>query len=60
MMDTDINEQIITPIETRDNLKLVKGKDDPTTFLPLSQKIGGNNNKKVQVNKNDSLGKKSS
>ena len=37
-------------------MKLVKGKDDPTTFLPLSQKLDGNN-KKMEVNRNDSIDK---
>ena len=34
----------------------MKGKDDPTAFLPFSQKLGGNN-RKAEVNRNDSLGK---
>ena len=34
----------------------MKGKDDPTAFLPLSQKLGGNS-KKAEVNRYDSIGK---
>ena len=37
-MDTDQDEQTITPVETRDNLTYIKGKDDCTTFLPLGLK----------------------
>ena len=56
MMDTDVTEETRAPIETRDNLILVKGKDDPTTILPFSQKLGGDS-KKMEVNRKDSLGK---
>ena len=34
----------------------MKGKDDPTTFLPLGPKLGGNNRKDV-INKNETIGK---
>ena len=38
----DINdEEMITPTENKDSLKLVKGRDGSTAFLPISQGLGG-------------------
>ena len=44
------------PSRDQRQFKLIKGEDDPTTFLPLGPKLGGNS-KKSEVNKNGSIDK---
>ena len=56
LMDIDQDGQTISPVETRDNLKLTKGKNGPTTFLPLDPNLGGNN-KGREINKGNNIGK---
>ena len=41
LMDID-DEEMITPTESGEWFKLVKGRDGPTTFLSISQSLGGN------------------
>ena len=41
LMDTDQDKLIITPMDTRGKFKLIRGKNGSATFLPFSQKIGG-------------------
>ena len=40
MMDSDYNRADHNSDRNYGQFKLVKGKDDPTTFLPFSQKLG--------------------
>ena len=40
LMDID-NEEMITPTEREGWSKLVKGRNGPATFLPISQGLGG-------------------
>ena len=41
LMDID-DKEMISPIESGDGFKLVKGRNDPTTFLPIRQSLGRN------------------
>ena len=44
------------PSRDQRQFKLIEGKNDSTTFLPLGPQLGGNS-KKTEVNKNDSIDK---
>ena len=44
------------PSRDQRQFRLIQGKDDPTAFLPLGPKLGGNS-KKSEVNKNVSIDK---
>ena len=52
LMYTDKEELTVTPMEARDNFKLIRGKDGSTTSLPFNQKSGGNDKKVGSVRNN--------
>ena len=54
LMDVDHIGQSISPVETRGKFKLIKGKNGPTTFLPLGSNLGGNN-KGREINKSNNI-----
>ena len=56
LIESDQDKQTISAVQTRDNFKLIKGKNDSTAFLPLGPKLG-RNSKKREVIKNDSIDK---
>ena len=45
LMDTDEDKLTVTLVDPRGNLNLSQVKNGSATFLPFSQKIGGNNRK---------------